>query len=173
MSQDTMATMASTVRSRDDAAAQGLQEFLELYNDLARVYSGLNPEVQASIRERAIERADAVPVAMDDWIQIFKLGLVQFIQEERTPQFSSAYTHQPPSSPEPSSSTDAGDDSTLVGSDGSNSSSSTRVSIESTQFTSDSDVSSGGGYHSVVGRLEPELGMRRGRLRGVWGRRQD
>lgn len=55
-----------------------------LYNDLARVYSGLNPEVQASIRERAIERADAVPVAMDDWIQIFKLGLVQFIQEVRT-----------------------------------------------------------------------------------------
>jgi hypothetical protein len=28
MSQDTMATMASTVRSKDDAAAQGLQEFL-------------------------------------------------------------------------------------------------------------------------------------------------
>ena len=29
MSQDTMATMASTVLSRDDAAAQGLHEFLE------------------------------------------------------------------------------------------------------------------------------------------------
>ena len=55
-----------------------------LYNDLARVYSGLKPEVQASIRERAMERADGVSGPTNYWIQIFKLGLVQFIQEVRT-----------------------------------------------------------------------------------------
>ena len=55
-----------------------------LYDDLARIYSGLNPEVQASIRERAMERADGVSSPTNYWIQIFKLGLVQFTQEVRT-----------------------------------------------------------------------------------------